>query len=111
MSCPMPSGNTSLERLQVLLEAKNHWFKIVSHARNDLDSIYEQDPHRVRGFSALDALKKVEVDDYPGDSFWETVDWAQLETDLIEMINSQLGPDKNYQHEMLVRNRKTVEPK
>ncbi|MBX4197554.1 hypothetical protein KW801_03315 [Candidatus Saccharibacteria bacterium] len=92
---------------QVLIEAKAHWHRIKQTTRNDLDSVYDHKP-RLRGFSAFNALKKVEIDDYPDDPFWRTVNWDSLERTLITAINEDLAPDSDYQLEMQVRNHRHV---
>jgi hypothetical protein len=100
---------TGLTGQQVVLEAKNYWHKIPMTTRQNLDTPYTGQPP-MRGFTAHDALKKVERDGYPGDPFWEIADWDQLEHDLVEAIDADLKPESSYGQEMRYRDRTEARP-
>jgi len=97
----MTTSDLSVE--QVLLESKNHWFEIKQTNSTAYDPVGSPRT-RFMGFTAFNAIKKVQLEGYPRDEFWKSANWRALESALIRIIDDELAPrGSSYQREMLIR--------
>ena len=95
---------TGLTIEQVLLEAKSYWFRTEKTNSTRYDPPGYGPKLRPMGFSAFNALRKVELEDYPDDPFWETANMEVLESTLKSLIDADLvKSNSSYDKEMLVR--------
>jgi hypothetical protein len=83
--------SSGLTAEQVVLEAKNHWLEQVKYKLSQAAAGDQQGTPQPHSYSALDALFKLQREDYKDNPFWRNADMAQLERDVIALINSQFG--------------------